>query len=214
MGKVLDLSVNLNGLKLKNPVMTASGTFGYGVEFSPHMNVARLGGVVVKGLSLKPRQGNPPPRIVETPCGMLNAIGLQNVGVEAFINEKLPKLRKLKTAVIANIFGETLDEYAEVAKRLDGAEGVSALEINISCPNVKKGGMSFGIDPLEAAKVVEIVRKATKLHLMTKLSPNVSDIKGNGEGCRGGGNGFNISHKHNPGHGHRRGEKGGRYLRP
>ena len=177
MGKTLDLSVNLNGLKLKNPVMTASGTFGYGVEFSPHMNVSRLGGVVVKGLSLKPRQGNPPPRIVETPCGMLNAIGLQNVGVEAFINEKLPKLRKLKTAVIANIFGETLDEYAEVAKRLDQAEGVSALEINISCPNVKKGGMSFGIDPLEAAKVVEIVRKATKLHLMTKLSPNVSDIK-------------------------------------
>src|SRR3989304_5048125 len=107
------ISVNLNGLKLKNPVMTASGTFGYGVEFSPHMNVGRLGGVVVKGLSLKPRQGNPPPRIVETPCGMLNAIGLQNVGVEAFINEKLPKLRKLKTKVIANIFGETLDEYAE-----------------------------------------------------------------------------------------------------
>ncbi|MFZ3072963.1 MAG: dihydroorotate dehydrogenase [Thermodesulfobacteriota bacterium] len=190
MGKTLDLkvtpffkgglggiNVNLNGLKLKNPVMTASGTFGYGVEFSPHTNVSRLGGVVVKGLSLKPRQGNPPPRIVETPCGMLNAIGLQNVGVEAFINEKLPKLRKFKTAVIANIFGETLDEYAEVAKRLDGAEGVSALEINISCPNVRKGGMSFGVDPLEAAKVVEIVRKATKLHLMTKLSPNVSDIK-------------------------------------
>ncbi|HZX35704.1 MAG TPA: dihydroorotate dehydrogenase [Thermodesulfobacteriota bacterium] len=177
MGKTLDLSVNLNGLKLKNPVMTASGTFGYGVEFSPHMNVGRLGGVVVKGLSLKPRQGNPPPRIVETPCGMLNAIGLQNVGVEAFINEKLPKLRKLKTKVIANIFGETLDEYAEVARRLDGAEGVSGLEINISCPNVKKGGMSFGVDPLEAAKVVEIVRKATRLHLMTKLSPNVSDIK-------------------------------------
>lgn len=177
MGKTLDLSVNLNGLKLKNPVMTASGTFGYGVEFSPHMNVARLGGIVVKGLSLKPRQGNPPPRIVETPCGMLNAIGLQNVGVEAFINEKLPKLRKLKTKVIANIFGETLNEYAEVAKRLDSVEGVSALEINISCPNVKKGGMSFGVDPLEAAKVVEIVRKATRLHLMTKLSPNVSDIK-------------------------------------
>src|SRR3972149_9962470 len=150
MGKTLDLSVNLNGLKLKNPVMTASGTFGYGVEFSPHMNVGRLGGVVVKGLSLKPRQGNPPPRIVETPCGMLNAIGLQNVGVEAFITEKLPELKKIDTRIVANIFGETVAEYSEVAKRLDGAPGLSAVEGNISCPNVKKGGKVFGTGPTES----------------------------------------------------------------
>lgn len=189
MGAVLkpDLRVSLGGQKrgvmgggmmtLKNPVMTASGTFGYALEFLPYMDVERLGAVVVKGLSLKPRDGNPPPRIVETPCGMLNSIGLQNVGVSAFIKEKLPKLKRLRTKIIVNIFGESVADYREVARRLDGADGVSALEINISCPNVKRGGISFGVVPKEASRVVGAARKATKLHLMTKLSPNVADIK-------------------------------------
>ncbi|MBI5587732.1 MAG: dihydroorotate dehydrogenase [Deltaproteobacteria bacterium] len=157
--------------------MTASGTFGYGSEFAPYTDLNRLGAVVVKGLSLKPRQGNPGPRIVETPCGMLNAIGLQNVGVEAFIKEKLPYLRKYSTRVIANIFGETMEDYSEVARMLDGVEGVAALEVNISCPNVKKGGIVFGTDPFEAAKVVMAVKKSTRLPVITKLSPNVTDIK-------------------------------------
>ncbi|MBI5559799.1 MAG: dihydroorotate dehydrogenase [Deltaproteobacteria bacterium] len=172
-----DTSVKLGRLELKNPVMTASGTFGYALEFEPYMDVERLGAVVLKGLSLKPRDGNPPPRSCETPCGMLNSIGLQNVGVEAFIKEKLPRLKRLKTRVVANIFGETIIEYAEVARRLDSADGVDAVEVNISCPNVKKGGLSFGSDPSGAAKVVTAVRKATKLHVMTKLSPNVTDIR-------------------------------------
>jgi len=179
MGGVLkpDMRVDLGGLKLKNPVMTASGTFGYGLEFGYYMDISKLGAVIVKGLSLKPREGNPPPRTVETPCGMLNSIGLQNVGVDEFIKEKLPPLMKLKATVIANIFGETISEYEEVARRLDCAEGVSAIEINISCPNVKKGGILFGTDPREAGRVVKAVRGATKLHIMTKLSPNVTDIK-------------------------------------
>ncbi|MBI5902817.1 MAG: dihydroorotate dehydrogenase [Deltaproteobacteria bacterium] len=171
------LCVEIAGIRFKNPVMTASGTFGYGLEFSPYMDLNRLGAIVVKGLSLRPRQGNPGPRIVETPCGMLNAIGLQNVGVDAFIKDKLPLLKKYDTRVIANIFGETIEEYMEVARRLDGAGGVAALEVNISCPNVKKGGMVFGTDPLEAFKVVLAVRKSTGLPVITKLSPNVTDIK-------------------------------------
>ncbi|MCK4847258.1 MAG: dihydroorotate dehydrogenase [Deltaproteobacteria bacterium] len=171
------LATTIGKLKLKNPVMTASGTFGYGLEFKPYMNLENLGAIVVKGLSLKPREGNPGPRIVETPSGMLNAIGLQNVGVDAFIKDKLPKLRKVKTHIIANIFGETIREYTEVAKKLSAVRGISALEINISCPNVKKGGIGFGTDPREAARVVRAVRKATNLHVMTKLSPNVTDIK-------------------------------------
>jgi len=170
-------AVELGGLKLKNPVMTASGTFGYGLEFKPFVDLERLGGVVVKGLSLKPRTGNPSPRIVETPCGMLNAIGLQNVGVEAFIKEKLPLLKKINTPVIANIFGETIEEYSEVAGILDREVAVAALEINISCPNVKKGGITFGTDPKEARRVVEAVKKSVrKTHVMTKLTPNVTDI--------------------------------------
>lgn len=171
------LCVEIAGIRLKNPVMTASGTFGYGLEFSPYMDLKRLGAIVVKGLSLRPRQGNPGPRIVETPCGMLNAIGLQNVGVDSFIKDKLPLLKKYDTRVIANIFGETIEEYMEVARRLDGAGGVAALEVNISCPNVKKGGIVFGTDPLEAFKVVLAVRKSTGLPVITKLSPNVTDIK-------------------------------------
>ena len=165
------------GLEFKNPVMTASGTFGYGSEFAPYTDLDGLGAIVVKGLSLKPRQGNPGPRIAETPCGMLNAIGLQNVGVEAFIKDKLPALRASSARVIANIFGETVEDYSAVAGILDGAEGVSAIEVNISCPNVKKGGIVFGTDPFEAAKVVLAVREATRKPVITKLSPNVTDIK-------------------------------------
>ncbi|OGP18650.1 MAG: dihydroorotate dehydrogenase B catalytic subunit [Deltaproteobacteria bacterium GWC2_55_46] len=157
--------------------MTASGTFGYGSEFAPYMDLNKLGAIVVKGLSLYPRQGNPGPRIVETPSGMLNAIGLQNVGVDDFIERKLPLLKGVDTHVIANIFGETVEDYVEVARRLDAAKGVAALEINISCPNVKKGGIVFGTDPNEAFKVVSAVRKATRLPVITKLSPNVTDIK-------------------------------------
>lgn len=171
------LSVEVAGISFKNPVWTASGTFGYGEEFSKYTDLKRLGAIVVKGLSLRPRQGNPPPRIVETPCGMLNAIGLQNVGVDNFIKDKLPFLRKIKTPVIANIFGETIEEYSEVARRLEDAGGIAALEINISCPNVKKGGIVFGTDPSEAHRVVSAIRAATNLPLITKLSPNVTDIK-------------------------------------
>lgn len=173
----ISTKVDIGGLTLENPVMTASGTFGYGEEFNEYTSLKRLGGIVVKGLSLEPREGNPAPRIVETPCGMLNAIGLQNVGVRAFINDKMPFLREVGVPVVANIFGESIEEYREVAGVLDGVEGVSALEINISCPNVKSGGIQFGTDPGEAAKVVRAVRGATKLHVMTKLSPNVTDIK-------------------------------------
>ncbi len=171
------LSVEIAGIKFKNPVLTASGTFGYGSEFAPYTDVSRLGGIVVKGLSLKPRAGNPGPRIVETPCGMLNAIGLQNVGVDSFIKEKLPFLKKLRTNVIANIFGETVEDYKEVARRLDGVSGVSAIEINISCPNVKKGGIAFGVVPSEAQRVVSAVKNSVRIPVITKLSPNVTDIR-------------------------------------
>jgi len=172
-----DLSINLAGLKLKNPVMTASGTFGYGLEFDPFFDIGQLGAVVVKGLSLKPKAGNPPPRIVETPAGMLNAIGLQNVGVDVFLDEKMPELRKKKVPVIVNFFGNTEEEYVALAARLDGAEGIAALEANISCPNVKAGGIAFGTDASVASKLIGRVRKSTSLPLIAKLSPNVTDIK-------------------------------------
>jgi dihydroorotate dehydrogenase (NAD+) catalytic subunit len=170
------LSVEIGDLRLKNPVMTASGTFGYGEEYSSFVDLNLLGAVVVKGLSLRPRRGNPPPRIVETAAGMLNAIGLENIGVEAFITEKLPFLRQFSTTVIANIFGETEDEYRAVAERLTGVDGVHALEVNISCPNVKKGGLAFGADPAAAAAVTRIVKEATDLPVIVKLTPNVTDI--------------------------------------
>ena len=156
--------------------MTASGTFGYGVEFASLLDLNRLGGIIVKGLSLKPSSGNPPPRIVETPCGMLNAIGLENVGIEAFLEEKLPFLTELTTPIIANIYGETMEAYAELAGRLDDVEAVAGIEVNISCPNVEAGGMAFGVDPLSAGLVVERVRKRTSRPVMVKLSPNVTDI--------------------------------------
>lgn len=161
---------------MKNPVMTASGAFGYGEEYAPYLDLNMLGGIVVKGLSLKPRQGNPPPRIMETAGGMLNAVGLQNVGVDVFIEEKLPFLRNYDLAVIANIYGESYAEYAQVARKLSAAPGVHALEVNVSCPNVKKGGLSFGADPKAAAEVTRRVKAQTDLPVIVKLTPNVTDI--------------------------------------
>ncbi len=171
-----NLSVEIGRLRLRNPVMTASGTFGYGEEYAPYVDLSRLGAIVVKGLSLKPRMGNPPPRIVETPCGMLNAVGLQNVGVNAFIREKLPFLTQFDLPVIANIFGESVEEYVRVAEILSQASGVHGLEVNISCPNVKKGGIAFGANPDMAADVTRRVKASTDLPVIVKLTPNVTDI--------------------------------------
>jgi len=171
-----DLSVNIAGIKLKNPVLTASGTFGYGEEFAEFLDLNKLGGVIVKGVSLKPIKGNPPPRIWETPSGMLNAIGLENPGVDVFLGEKLPFLRKFDTAVIVNIFGFSLEEYVCVAERLDGAQGIAGIEVNISCPNVKAGGMAFGTDLRATFGLLSAVRKKTRLPLIAKLSPNVTDV--------------------------------------
>ncbi len=171
-----DLSVKLGPLELKNPVMAASGTFGYGQEYDSLMDVDLLGAIVVKGLSLKPKAGNPPPRIVETPCGMLNAIGLANIGLEAFMKEKLPWVESLDTEVIVNIYGHTVDEYGELASALKGVDGISALEVNISCPNVECGGMAFGADPDISARVTEKVVTNTDKPVIVKLSPNVTDI--------------------------------------
>ncbi len=174
--KSISMSVKIGTLKLKNPVMTASGTFGYGGEYADYVDLNKLGAIVVKGLSLKPRAGNPPPRIMETPSGMLNAVGLQNIGVHTFIEEKLPILRKYDTNVIANIYGETYDEYKKVAQKLTSAKGVHALEVNISCPNVRKGGLSFGADLKSAAAVTRKVKEVTDLPVIVKLTPNVTDI--------------------------------------
>lgn len=171
-----DLQVDIGGLVLSNPVMTASGTFGYGRQFAEIMDLNRLGAIVVKGLSLEPSPGNPPPRIVETACGMLNAIGLENVGLEAFMSEKLPFLETLKTPVIVNIYGRRVEDYALLARRLDGVQKVAGLEVNISCPNVKQGGIAFGADPAMAATVTRAVRQKTTKPVIVKLSPNVSDI--------------------------------------
>lgn len=182
-----DMSVEIAGLKLRNPVMTASGTFGYGEEFSQYVDLEKIGAFVTKGLSLKPRAGNPTPRIVETPGGMLNAIGLQNVGIDAFIQKKVPFLRSVNTPAIANFFGYTPDEYAELASRLDAIPEVSALEVNISCPNVKQGGIVFGTDPNCAASVVAACRAATKKTLIVKLSPNVTDIVEMAQACEAAG---------------------------
>ena len=171
-----DLSVDIGSLKLKNPVMTASGTFGYAKEFESLVDLNRLGAIIVKGLSLYPEKGNPPPRIVETPAGMLNAIGLENVGLERFEREKLPYLRTLATPVIVNIYGKSISEYMQLAARLNDMEGVSGIEVNISCPNVKKGGVAFGAYPDAAAAVTEMVRGETDLPVIVKLTPNVTDI--------------------------------------
>lgn len=172
-----DLTVQLGPLQLKNPVIAASGTFGYGEEYSALVDLNCLGALVVKGLSLKPMAGNPPPRIVETPAGMLNAIGLANIGVEAFLKEKLPLLRGFDTRVIVNIYGHHIDEYGELASTLKGVEGVAALEVNISCPNVQSGGMAFGVDPEVSARVTDRVVRNTDKPVIVKLSPNVTDIR-------------------------------------
>jgi len=172
----IDLSVRIGPLTLKNPVMTASGTFGYGREFHPLVDPGQLGAVVVKGISVRPRAGNPPPRIVETPSGMLNAIGLANVGLEKFLKEKLPPLAKLNAVVIVNIYGHSESEYGEVAAGLKGIEGIAGIEVNVSCPNVERGGMAFGTDPEVTARVTEKVLKNSDKPVIVKLSPNVTDI--------------------------------------
>ncbi|OGW40060.1 MAG: dihydroorotate dehydrogenase B catalytic subunit [Nitrospirae bacterium GWC2_56_14] len=171
-----DMSVEIGSLKLRNPVITASGTFGYGEEFKDYLNLEEIGAIITKGLSLKPRAGNPTPRIVETPAGMLNAIGLQNVGVDAFIEKKTPFLRTISTPAIVNLFGNTIEEYAELASRLEQVPEVAGIEVNISCPNVKQGGIVFGTDPKAAATVVRAVRSETTKPLIVKLSPNVTDV--------------------------------------
>ncbi len=170
------LAVNIAGIHLKNPVMPASGTFGYGEEYAPYLDLERIGAIVTKGLSLRPKAGNPTPRIAETISGMLNAIGLQNVGIDDFIKFKLPFLREVNTPVIVNFFGNTLDEYGEVAARLADLPEVAGLELNISCPNVKQGGIVFGTDPKAAAEVVSLVRSRSQKPLIVKLTPNVTDI--------------------------------------
>ncbi|MDJ0819443.1 MAG: dihydroorotate dehydrogenase [Desulfobacterales bacterium] len=176
MSEKPDLKVDIGGLQLQNPVMTASGTFGYAREFDHLVDLNRLGGIIVKGLSIAPTKGNPPPRIAETHGGMLNAIGLENVGLEAFVDEKLPFLKTLSPPLIVNIYGKLEDEYARMAARIDTVDGIDGIEVNISCPNVKAGGMAFGVDPRAAHSVVQAVRKQTDKLLVVKLSPNVTDI--------------------------------------
>ncbi len=182
-----DLRVKIGSLTLANPVMTASGTFGYAREFASLVNLHRLGAVIVKGISLLPRAGNPPPRIVETSCGMLNAIGLENVGVDRFVMEKMVYLKGLSVPVIVNILGDSIDEYKVITERLAGVEGVAAIEVNISCPNVKKGGVAFGTDPDMAAAVTRAVAENSDVPVIVKLSPNVSDIAQMAEAVEDGG---------------------------
>jgi dihydroorotate dehydrogenase (NAD+) catalytic subunit len=173
---MMDLSVRIGSLQLRNPLMAASGCYGYGVEYAEAVDLSSLGAVVSKGLFLKPREGHPPERIVETPSGMLNAIGLQGIGVHRYINEKLPELRRLGATNIINICGSTLDEYVELARILSDAEGVHALELNISCPNIKEGGITFGCSLHGTFDVVSAVKKVTHLPVIPKLTPNVTDV--------------------------------------
>ncbi|MBP7571548.1 MAG: dihydroorotate dehydrogenase [Acidobacteria bacterium] len=172
----VDLSVQLGPLRLRTPLMSASGCFGYGVEYAGAVDLASLGAVVVKGLFLNERDGHPPPRIVETPAGMLNAIGLQGIGVHRFVREKMPELRRIGATVIVNVCGTTVEEYVEVSKVLSDTEGVAALELNISCPNIKEGGISFGCNLAGTHRVVSAVRRATSLPIIPKLTPNVTDV--------------------------------------
>ena len=173
---MVDLSVRIGSLVLPNPVMTASGTFGYGTEYSSCLDIDKLGAIITKTVTLKPREGNPMPRIAETPAGMLNSIGLANVGVEAFLRDKLPKLEGLAAAVIVNIAGDSVEDYADVARRVVDHPRVDGLEINVSCPNVKQGGITFGVDSAATASVVSAVRKTTAKPIIAKLTPNVTDI--------------------------------------
>jgi dihydroorotate dehydrogenase (NAD+) catalytic subunit len=179
-----DLRVDLGGIALRNPVLTASGTFGYGSEFAPFLDLRRLGGIVSKSLTLEPRSGNLPPRIAETRGGMLNAIGLENVGVEAFLREKLPALHA-DVVVVASIFGTEIEQYVEAAKRLSASERVAGLEVNASCPHVKSGGIEFGQNPTLLAELVRAVRRATTRPLLVKLSPNVTSIAEMARVCEG-----------------------------
>ena len=170
------MNISIGSLQLKNPVLTASGTFGYGEEYDSLVNLHRLGAIIVKGISLLPRRGNPPPRIAETACGMLNAIGLENVGLESFLAKKLTFLQSINTPLIVNILGDTVEDYQQLADRLNGEEKVAALEVNISCPNVKQGGVAFGTDPNMAHAVTKGVRRHFSRPVIVKLSPNVTDI--------------------------------------
>jgi len=180
----VDTAVDLGGIALRNPVLTASGTFGYGEEFAPFFDLTRIGGIVAKSLTLEPRSGNPPPRIAETPAGMLNAIGLENVGVDAFVRDKLPRLPD-GVAVVASVFETEIERYAEVCKRLTGVAKVAGVEINASCPHVKSGGIEFGQRPELLARLVRETRRATSLPLLVKLSPNVTDIREMARVCEG-----------------------------
>lgn len=171
-----DLSVKIAGVKFSNPVLVASGTFGYGEEYKSLIDLNKLGGIVTKSITLEPREGHAPPRTLETPCGMLNAIGLANVGVEKFIEEKLPFLRSIKTRIIVNVAGSTVNEYTEVVKRLNRGKGIDMLEINISCPNVKEGGIAFGSKAKSAFECIKAVKEVSSYPIIAKLSPNVTDI--------------------------------------
>lgn len=170
------LKINIASVELKNPVLVASGTFGYGEEYSDWIDLNQLGGIMVKGLSLRPHKGNPPPRIAETPAGMLNAIGLENIGLKEFLEKKLPFLSGYDTGIIINIWGKEVADYVSIAKELDSVDEVDALEINVSCPNIKKGGISFGTDPETLSELVQEIRQTTTLPLIVKLSPNITDI--------------------------------------
>ncbi len=176
MKKNINLTTKLGRLKLKNPVLVASGTFGYGEEYSQFLNLSELGGLITKAVTLSPTAGNPPPRLAETPAGLLNCIGLENPGVDIFIKEKLPFLRKFDTKIIVNIAGEKESDYLELTKILSKVEGIDALEINISCPNVKKGGYSLGINPGKVYSLTKSLKKVTHLPLIVKLTPNVTDV--------------------------------------
>ena len=173
---MVDLRVNLGGIELANPVVMASGTFGYGFEYEGLVEPEAVGAVCVKGTTLLPRAGNKPPRIAETPCGMLNSIGLENPGIEVFIREHLPRLRERGATVIANIAGDTIEEYVRMAKMLETAPGIAGIELNVSCPNIARGGMHFGVDPTSVHSIIRTVKQVTSLPVMPKLSPNVTDI--------------------------------------
>ena len=173
---MVDLRVNLGGLGLRNPVLTASGTFGYGEEYADFVDFSRLGGIIVKGTTLAPRQGNPYPRMAETPSGMLNAVGLQNKGADYLAEEIYPRLSRLDTCVLVNVSGSTVEDYVACAEKMQDLEAIPGIELNVSCPNVKSGGMAFGVSAQGIASVVSAVRKVYRKHLMVKLSPNVTDI--------------------------------------
>jgi dihydroorotate dehydrogenase (NAD+) catalytic subunit len=176
MKQKIDLSVRIAGVRFSNPVLVASGTFGYGEEYNELIDISKLGGIITKSVTIEPREGNPPPRTVETPCGMLNAIGLTNMGVDRFIREKLPFLRNQKTKVIVNVAGSTIQEYVNVVRRLNRCRGIDMLEINISCPNVAEGGLAFGAKAESARACIKRIRGHTSYPLIAKLSPNVADI--------------------------------------